>query len=141
MNHVERFKALMKFKPVDRLPYFEWAMWRDKTIDRWKSEGLPKQLNTVPEISHRLNWTHMYNSGSALRVTAYSYPGRSCYWYADDSTTDTGIMQNLSQSDALYWTAVECLLLRLFENEPWRSALVKTRSVQRINLHVFIMRN
>lgn len=51
MNHVERFRALMDFQPVDRLPRWEWAMWWDETIARWKSEGLPAHLNTVFEIS------------------------------------------------------------------------------------------
>jgi len=34
MNHVERFRAVMNFQPVDRLPVWEWAMWWDKTIAR-----------------------------------------------------------------------------------------------------------
>jgi hypothetical protein len=44
MNHVERFRAVMNFKPVDRLPRWEWAMWWDQTIDRWHGEGLPSSL-------------------------------------------------------------------------------------------------
>ena len=52
MNHVERFRAVMNFQPVDRLPRWEWAMWWDKTIERWKLEGLPQRLNTVFEIAH-----------------------------------------------------------------------------------------
>jgi hypothetical protein len=44
MNHVERFRAIMNFQPVDRLPRWEWAMWWDKTIDRWHEEGLPREL-------------------------------------------------------------------------------------------------
>jgi hypothetical protein len=51
MNHVERFRAVMNFQPVDRLPRWEWAMWWDKTIERWKQEGLPSQLNTVFDIA------------------------------------------------------------------------------------------
>lgn len=51
MNHVERFHAVMSFQPVDRLPMWEWAMWWDKTIERWKSEGLPAELETVFDIS------------------------------------------------------------------------------------------
>ena len=39
MNHVERFRAVMNFQPVDRLPRWEWAMWWDKTIARWKRRG------------------------------------------------------------------------------------------------------
>lgn len=50
MNHVERFRALMNFEPVDRLPTWEWAMWWDRTIDRWHAEGLPPALTGVFEI-------------------------------------------------------------------------------------------
>lgn len=41
MTHLERFAAVMDFRPVDRLPRIEWASWWDKTIDRWCAEGLP----------------------------------------------------------------------------------------------------
>jgi hypothetical protein len=41
VNHVERFRALMNFRPVDRLPCVEWATWWDKTVERWRGEGLP----------------------------------------------------------------------------------------------------
>ena len=44
MTHVERFRAVMNFQPVDRLPRWEWAMWWDETIRRWHQEGLPAQL-------------------------------------------------------------------------------------------------
>jgi len=54
MNHVERFRAVMNFKPFDRLPWFEWAMWWDKTIARWKTQGLPKELKGVPQIAEYL---------------------------------------------------------------------------------------
>ncbi len=52
MNHPERFKAVIDFKPVDRLPHIEWAMWWDKTIQRWYSDGLPNtfKFNHVTEI-------------------------------------------------------------------------------------------
>jgi hypothetical protein len=41
VNHVERFRALMSFQPVDRLPRIEWATWWDQTVERWRGEGLP----------------------------------------------------------------------------------------------------
>lgn len=44
MNHVERFRAIMNFQAVDRLPRWEWAMWWDQTIARWHEEGLPRSL-------------------------------------------------------------------------------------------------
>lgn len=51
MNHVERFKNIMSFRPVDRLPAVEWATWWDKTIERWRAEGLPSNLQDVTLIS------------------------------------------------------------------------------------------
>ena len=50
MNHVERFRALMAFQPVDRLPRLEWATWWNQTIERWHKEGLPSHLNETFEI-------------------------------------------------------------------------------------------
>jgi len=44
MNHVERFRAVMNFQDVDRLPRWAWAMWWDETIRRWHKEGLPKSF-------------------------------------------------------------------------------------------------
>ena len=54
MNHVERFRAVMSFQPVDRLPRIEWATWWDKTIARWKTEGLPQHLKDTFDIHHYL---------------------------------------------------------------------------------------
>jgi hypothetical protein len=50
LNHVERFRAVMNGQAVDRLPRWEWAMWWDETIARWKQEGLPRELEGVFEI-------------------------------------------------------------------------------------------
>ena len=44
MNSRERFQAVMGFRPFDRLPILEWAVWWDKTIDRWHHEGLPAEV-------------------------------------------------------------------------------------------------
>ena len=40
MKTRERFLRTMNFQPVDRLPMLEWATWWDKTVTRWKGEGL-----------------------------------------------------------------------------------------------------
>ncbi|MDR0361525.1 MAG: hypothetical protein LBJ46_02380 [Planctomycetota bacterium] len=50
MNHVDRFRALADFTPVDRLPRWEWAMWWDKTIARWKTEGLPERFGETDSV-------------------------------------------------------------------------------------------
>ena len=55
MNHVERFRAVMDFQPVDRLPRWEWAMWWDQTIDAWKQQGLPGELSTVFDIARHFD--------------------------------------------------------------------------------------
>lgn len=51
MTHVERFRAVMDFQPVDRLPRWEWAMWWDRTIESWRNQGLPRELDTVFDIA------------------------------------------------------------------------------------------
>lgn len=63
MNNRERFVNTLNFKPVDRLPVIEWAGWWDKTITRWKGEGLPAELVDELEIReyfgldrHRQYW-------------------------------------------------------------------------------------
>ena len=57
MNHVERFRAVMDFQPVDRLPRWEWAMWWDLTIERWHNEGLPRkfQFSQVYDIARHFD--------------------------------------------------------------------------------------
>ena len=50
MNHVERFRAVMNFQHVDRLPVWEWAMWWDRTIERWHGEGLPADKTSIFDI-------------------------------------------------------------------------------------------
>jgi len=38
-------KTLNGELPEDRLPILEWATWWDKTIERWRGEGLPADLD------------------------------------------------------------------------------------------------
>jgi len=54
VNHVERFRSLMAFEPVDRLPMIEWAGWWDKTATRWRAEGLPAELPDAAAIREHL---------------------------------------------------------------------------------------
>ena len=39
MNHLERFRAVMEYEPVDRAVNWEWGAWA-QTQQRWISEGL-----------------------------------------------------------------------------------------------------
>ena len=54
MNVVERFRAVMNFEKVDRLPVMEWAPWWEKTLDRWYQEGLPTDMTDRGEIRDHL---------------------------------------------------------------------------------------
>ncbi|MFW6163223.1 MAG: hypothetical protein ACODAJ_10680, partial [Planctomycetota bacterium] len=54
MTHVERFRGVMAFEPVDRLPCIEWAGWWNQTTDRWRAEGLPAELTGAAEIRRHL---------------------------------------------------------------------------------------
>ena len=50
MKNRERILKALNFEAVDRLPVVEWTPWWDKTIDRWKGEGLPNNLVDDGEI-------------------------------------------------------------------------------------------
>ncbi|MFZ2656486.1 MAG: uroporphyrinogen decarboxylase family protein [Victivallales bacterium] len=52
MTTRERFQAVSSFKTFDRLPIIEWAGWWDKTIERWRSEGLPSNLDRYDLYRH-----------------------------------------------------------------------------------------
>jgi len=54
VTHVERFRKLMAFEPVDRLPTIEWAGWWNQTTDRWHTEGLPAELTDAAAIRRHL---------------------------------------------------------------------------------------
>ena len=54
MKNRARFLNTLHFKPVDRLPMIEWAGWWDKTVHRWKKEGLPNDLEDAGEIREYL---------------------------------------------------------------------------------------
>jgi len=49
MTHRERFRRVMHFQCVDRIPHWEFG-YLQETKDRWHQEGLPKELNTDSEI-------------------------------------------------------------------------------------------
>lgn len=50
MNTRERLHAVLHFKPFDRLPIIEWAVWWDKTLARWYGEGLPETVTDRYEL-------------------------------------------------------------------------------------------
>jgi hypothetical protein len=54
MNARESFRAVMRFERPERLPAIEWATWWDKTLDRWREEGLDPSLSGPGELHEAL---------------------------------------------------------------------------------------
>jgi hypothetical protein len=54
MNSRERFLKVMRYEPVDRVPYFEEGI-RDEVIEAWKKQGLPenREISTLFETDGR----------------------------------------------------------------------------------------
>lgn len=53
MKPRERFLKVLNFeKPDDRSPMVEWAAWWDKTVDRWKNEGISKDMTFHQLLDH-----------------------------------------------------------------------------------------
>lgn len=44
MTNRERFQCVFEGRRPDRLPMIEWACWWDKTIERWRQDGLDPGL-------------------------------------------------------------------------------------------------
>jgi hypothetical protein len=73
MTERERFLAVMNFQPVDRHPMIEWAAWWDKTMDRWKGEGFPSNLDWEASIRY-FGLDVMINIGAALQTKTCPRP-------------------------------------------------------------------
>lgn len=54
MNSRERFLKVMRYEPVDRVPYFEEGI-RDEVIEVWKKQGMPenREISTLFETDRR----------------------------------------------------------------------------------------
>lgn len=52
MDHRTRFRRVLDFQAVDRLPAMEWICWWDETLARWHGEGLPRQLGREDILRH-----------------------------------------------------------------------------------------
>jgi len=63
----ERFRSVMNFGPVDRLPCLEWAPYWKLTLERWRREGLPE--NVDPRDWFQLD-RHALHIISPVRTTA-----------------------------------------------------------------------
>jgi uroporphyrinogen decarboxylase len=51
LTHRERFRRVMHFQSVDRIPHWEFG-YLDETIERWHGEGLPAECADMGSIEH-----------------------------------------------------------------------------------------
>jgi len=49
LTHRERFRRVMHFQTVDRIPHWEFG-YLDETIARWHKEGLPAKYNDIHSV-------------------------------------------------------------------------------------------
>ncbi|MCL2834981.1 MAG: hypothetical protein FWD78_17560 [Treponema sp.] len=73
MTPRERLIAVLNGKPCDdRLPMVEWAAWWDKTINRWKQEGLPAGLDLSGSLQYfGLDELRLHSAAPAVPKAAY----------------------------------------------------------------------
>ncbi len=49
MTHRERFRRVMHYQHVDRVPHWEFG-YLEETLERWHEEGLPEQHNDIGSV-------------------------------------------------------------------------------------------
>jgi hypothetical protein len=125
MNHVERFRALMNFQPVDRLPKWEWAMWWDETVARWHKDGMDPRLTDIFEIHDQFGldpYKQYWFSTTDATIEAAQhhvegvvtnmddYLKHKQYLFPDHSAAIEGMapwLKRQEQGDAVIWITLE----------------------------------
>ena len=74
MTHRERWLAVLRHEPVDRVPDLEFGAWQ-QTIDRWHEEGMPEEAGGIWEGINRYFHTDDLEYGPGPGVNAYLLPG------------------------------------------------------------------
>jgi len=98
MNDLERFRACMKYEPMDRAPFWPWGGWPE-TIERWKNEGYnPDTLDL-----------------SVLADTRLAYGG----WFFPNPPFEKRIMGE-DEKHLLYYNHEGILMLEMKDN-PYSS--------------------
>ena len=79
MKNRERFKRIMNFEPLDRIPTIEFASYWDKTLERWHAEGLDRLITDDIGLraefgldDYRQFWIEPF--GSVLPVPKHGVP-------------------------------------------------------------------
>ena len=107
MTTRERFHATMSFSRPDQLPVVEWAGYWDKTVARWRSEGLAPEHTTADAIREsvgldcwRQHWARPRaatcpvapSHGAGILATAAEYDAIRPHLYPGFETTRAAIL-------------------------------------------------
>ena len=76
----------MNFQSFDRLPILEWASWWDKTIARWREDGLPSSLQDRYELCRHFGMDIYYQHWFPSSLPGLPEP--SCHGAGIISTLD-----------------------------------------------------
>ncbi len=74
LTNRERFKKIMNFEKVDRMPMYEWAPFWNLTIDRWISEGLNIDNLQYGEVGQKLGLDLLQQIGIPIKTENYPNP-------------------------------------------------------------------
>jgi uroporphyrinogen-III decarboxylase len=55
LRNRERFKRVMHFQSVDRVPHFEFGYWNE-TYDVWHQQGLPREIDTEKKMNRHFGF-------------------------------------------------------------------------------------
>ncbi|HEY3376995.1 MAG TPA: uroporphyrinogen decarboxylase family protein [Armatimonadota bacterium] len=106
MNSRERFHALMQFQPVDRLPLVEWAIWWDKTQQRWHDEGLPSAVAARDDLYRYFGLEVYHQEWLEPRVPSPPYHGGPVVRSMDEYLRLRETLFAPAQLDAARWQAL-----------------------------------
>ncbi len=74
MTASERFRRYLAGEPVDRMPVIEWAGWWDKTVARWREEGLPSEAQSHTDVQGFFGLDKVYQNWLSWRTAKTPRP-------------------------------------------------------------------
>ena len=101
MTARERFLKVFNFEmPGDRLPLLEWAAWWNQTMDRWKGEGFPPDLDCEASIRH-FGLDVMMCTGAPTRSKACPNPVSHGAGIITDTASYEAMLPNLYPAEGI----------------------------------------
>ena len=106
MTVKERFHAVMEFREFDRLPIIEWAGWWDKTLERWRAEGLPANLDRYDLYRH-FGMDVYYQLWISSRANDFPAPARHGAGFVKNESDYEALKKSLYPVDSINISLLE----------------------------------